>query len=58
MGLLAAGRTISEIAARLSLSVKTVSTYRSRILDKLKLRNTAEIIRYAFEHGLIEPIDG
>lgn len=54
MRLLAGGKTITEIAAELSLSVKTISTYRARVLDKLNLRNTAEIIRYAFEHGLVE----
>jgi two-component system invasion response regulator UvrY len=53
MRLLATGKTISEIAEELALSAKTVSTYRARILDKLNLRNTAEIIRYAFEQGLI-----
>jgi two-component system invasion response regulator UvrY len=52
--LLAAGKTIGEIAADLSLSVKTVSTYRARILEKLGLRSTAEVIRYAFEQGLHE----
>ena len=52
--MLASGKTITEIAVELSLSVKTVSTYRVRILTKLNLRNTAEIIRYAFEHGLID----
>jgi DNA-binding NarL/FixJ family response regulator len=57
MRLLAAGKTISEIAADLSLSPKTVSTYRARILDKLNLRNTAEIMRYAFEHGLVDSTD-
>jgi DNA-binding NarL/FixJ family response regulator len=57
MRFLAAGKTISEIAAELSLSPKTVSTYRSRILEKLDLRNTAEIIRYAFAHGLVEFTD-
>ncbi len=46
MRLLAAGKTVTEIAAELSLSAKTVSTYRARILKKLGLRNTAEIIRY------------
>ena len=54
MRLLAAGKTVSDIAAELALSVKTISTYRSRILKKLKLGSTAEIIRYAFEHGLAE----
>ena len=52
MRLLAAGKTVSEIAEELSLSPKTISTYRTRILEKLNLRNTAEIIRYAYEHGL------
>jgi DNA-binding NarL/FixJ family response regulator len=54
MRLLAAGKTVTDIATELSLSVKTISTYRTRILEKLDLRNTAEIIRYAFEHGLAE----
>ncbi len=46
------GRTVSEIAAILGLSVKTVSTYRTRVLEKLGLHTTAEIIRYSLEHGL------
>ena len=53
MRLLATGKTISEIAAELCLSVKTVSTYRARILEKMNLRNTAEIIICAFEHGVV-----
>lgn len=51
---LAAGQTVSEIASELSLSVKTISTYRARILEKLGLETTAEIIRYALERGLVE----
>jgi len=51
--LLATGKSVTAIAAELSLSVKTVSTYRGRILEKLGLKNTAEIVRYAFEHGLV-----
>ncbi|GAB4548501.1 MAG: response regulator transcription factor [Anaerolineae bacterium] len=51
---LAAGQTVSEIASDLSLSVKTISTYRTRILEKLRLETTADIIRYALEHGLVE----
>lgn len=47
-----AGRTVSEIAAELALSVKTVSTYRSRVLDKLGMKTTAEIIRYVIATGL------
>lgn len=50
--LLGDGRTVSEVAALLNLSVKTVSTYRTRVLEKLGLRTTAEIIRYALRHGL------
>jgi DNA-binding NarL/FixJ family response regulator len=52
--LIASGRTVSEIATELSLSVKTVSTYRSRILEKMNLNSNAELIRYAIENGLIE----
>jgi two-component system invasion response regulator UvrY len=54
MSRLAAGKTVSEIAGELSLSVKTISTYRARILEKLGLETTAEIIRYALERGLVE----
>jgi DNA-binding NarL/FixJ family response regulator len=54
MCLLATGKTVTEIAMELSLSVKTVSTYRARLLDKLDLKNTAQIIRYALERGLVE----
>lgn len=54
MRLLASGKTVTDIAKELSLSVKTVSTYRARILEKLLLENTADIIRYAIEHGLVE----
>ena len=53
--MLAEGKTIASIAEELSLSVKTISTYRARVLEKLNLSNTAEIIRYAFEHKLVEP---
>lgn len=54
MLLLAKGQTISEIANALALSAKTVSTYRTRLLKKLNLTNTAEIIRYAFQNNLVE----
>jgi DNA-binding NarL/FixJ family response regulator len=49
---LADGKSISQIAQELSLSPKTVSTYRARILEKLRLNSTAEIIRYAIDQGL------
>ena len=52
--LLASGNRVSEIAAELNLSVKTVSTYRTRILQKLNLRTTAQIMRYAVTHGLMD----
>lgn len=47
-----AGRSVTAIAGDLSLSVKTVSTHRIRILRKLGLGSTAELVRYALEHGL------
>lgn len=52
--MLGAGRSVKEIAEALSLSSKTVSTYRARILDKLQLQNTAQLIRYAVEHKLTD----
>lgn len=50
--LLAAARSVSEIADRMKLSVKTVSTYRTRILEKMSLSSNAEIIQYAVRNGL------
>jgi DNA-binding NarL/FixJ family response regulator len=52
--LLGAGRSAKEIAAQLGLSVKTVSTYRARLLEKLDLKSTADLIRYAIEHRLVD----
>jgi two-component system, NarL family, invasion response regulator UvrY len=49
------GKTPTEIAKELSLSVKTVSTYRTRILEKLNLRTNAQIIHYAVTHALVGP---
>jgi PAS domain S-box-containing protein len=51
--LIGAGKAVREIAAVLSLSPKTVSTYRTRILEKLGLRTSAELIRYALQHQLM-----
>lgn len=48
------GKTVSEIATELSLSVKTVSTYRARVLEKMKMRTNAELTYYAVRHGLGE----
>ncbi len=52
--LLASAKTVTEIADALALSVKTVSTYRSRILDKMRLSNNAELMRYAIENHLTQ----
>ncbi|MEO7192346.1 MAG: response regulator transcription factor [Vicinamibacterales bacterium] len=52
--LLASGTRSKDIATRLSLSVKTVSTYRSRVLDKLKVSTNAELGVYAVRHGLLD----
>jgi len=54
MFMIASGKTVSDIAAELSLSVKTVSTYRCRILDKMNLNSNAELTHYAFENNLIK----
>jgi two-component system, NarL family, invasion response regulator UvrY len=54
MRLIASGKTVSESARELSLSVKTVSTYRARILEKLRMKNNAELIRYATRNQLVE----
>ena len=52
--MIARGRTVGEIAIELSLSVKTVSTYRSRVLEKTGMRNNAEIMRYVMERNLLD----
>ena len=52
--MIASGKRAQEIAEELCLSVKTVSTYRSRILEKMKMKNNAELMRYAIKHGLVE----
>jgi len=52
--LLAAGRGPTEIAEQLHLSVKTVSTHKTRILEKMGLDNAADLVQYALQHGLME----
>ncbi len=52
--LIASGKSISDIAFDLSLSVKTISVYRSNILHKMNLKNNSEITHYAFKQGLVE----
>jgi two-component system invasion response regulator UvrY len=51
---IASGKTVNEIAEKLSLSNKTISTYRRRILDKMDMRTNAELTHYAIRNGLVE----
>ena len=51
--LLAAGKSVSDIADQLSLNATTISTYRTRIMEKMKMKSNADIIRYALENDLI-----
>lgn len=53
MRMIASGKSVSEIADLLSLSVKTVSTYRARILEKMKMNNNAELTQYAVRNNLL-----
>ena len=53
MLMLAAGKTVTEVAGELNLSVKTISTYRARILEKMNMRNNAQLTFYAVEKHLI-----
>ena len=52
--MIASGLTVSQVATRLSLSVKTISTYRSRVLDKMNMKTTAELMHYGIQHGLVD----
>ncbi|MCL5037592.1 MAG: response regulator transcription factor [Chloroflexi bacterium] len=51
--MIATGKTVKEISEELFLSVKTISTYRSRILNKMKMKSNADIIRYAIEMDIV-----
>ena len=55
--LLAAGMSVTDIAARLNLSVKTVSTHKANLMQKMALQNQSELLRYAIRHGLAEPLE-
>ncbi len=55
--MLVAGRGLTEIGAELSLSVKTISTHKTHILQKMNLANSSDLIRYAIAHGLADPAD-
>ena len=52
--MIASGLTVSQVAARLMLSVKTVSTYRGRVLDKMNMNTTAELMHYGIQHNLVD----
>ena len=52
--LIASGKMVGEIARELALSVKTISTYRTRILEKMGMKNNAELMHYAMQHQLVE----
>lgn len=54
MRMMASGKQVSQVARELSLSVQTISTYRARILEKMDLKNNAEMTRYAIEKGLLK----
>ncbi len=54
MRLIGRGKSVGEIAAMLSLSDKTVSTYRARVLEKMQFKTNADIVRYALENRLID----
>jgi len=53
MCLIGQGKTVSDIAEQLHLSVKTVSTYRTRVLEKMGMRTNAELVRYCVEHRVV-----
>lgn len=54
MRLIASGKTVSEVASTLNLSVGTISTYRSRILEKMAMRTNAELTHYAIQNNLVD----
>ena len=54
MKMIAAGVPLTEIGERLHVSVKTISSYRARIMEKMKTKSNAGLTRYAMTHGLID----
>lgn len=52
--MISSGKTLTQIAEQLNLSVKTVSVYRARLLEKMRLRNNAELTHYGLKHGLVD----
>ncbi|MGH7229810.1 MAG: response regulator [Nitrospiraceae bacterium] len=57
LGMIAIGKTVGEIAQTLGLSAKTISTYRSRILEKMKMQKNAELTHYAVRQGLVDAMN-
>lgn len=55
--LIATGMSVTEIAARLNLSAKTISTHKANLMQKMNLQNQSELIRYAIRHGVTEPLE-
>jgi len=55
--LLAAGMSVTDIAARLNVSVKTVSTHKANLMQKMALHNQSDLVRYAIRHGLADPLE-
>ena len=54
MRMIASGRTIKEIGKELFLSARTISTYRTRVLEKMNMKTNSDLIRYALEHKLVD----
>jgi len=54
MCMIASGKAVSQIAKEISLSVKTISTHRARIMKKMNMKNNAELTHYAIKHGLVD----
>lgn len=55
--LIAVGMSITDIAGRLNLSAKTISTHKANLMQKMSLHNQSELIRYAIKHGVTEPLE-
>ena len=52
--MIASGKTLTQIGEELNLSVKTVSVYRARLLEKMRMKNNAELTHYGLKHGLVD----
>ena len=55
--LIAVGMSVTDIAVRLNLSAKTISTHKANLMQKMRLQNQSELIRYAIKHGITEPLE-